>query len=146
MSAILLDGDALAGQRFKELADRTGALVARGVAPRLATVLVGDDTASQSYIDRKHQTCASLGIASDDIRLPGTISEVELLETVALLNADPAVHGVLVQLPLPAHIDEIRVGEAISPSKDVDGLHPVNLGRLLGRCAGPAALHPCGDP
>ena len=140
MTAILLDGDVLARRRFDELAARVVSLAKRGVVPRLATVLVGDNPASQSYIGRKHENCAELGMASDDIRLPGDVSEDALIAQVEALNADPLIHGVLVQLPLPAHLDEGRVGEAVSPAKDVDGLHPMNLGRLL---AGTPGLLPC---
>lgn len=140
MGAVLLDGDALARRRFTELAARVTALREKDVVPRLATVLVGENPASASYIGRKHENCAELGIASDDIRLPENTEEAVLLRRVAALNADPAIHGVLVQLPLPAQIDEARAGEAVAPAKDVDGLHPINLGRLL---AGKPGLLPC---
>lgn len=139
MPATLLDGDALAARLFAALTPRITALRDAGIIPRLATVLVGEDPASAQYITRKHANCAELGIGSDDIRLPHT-DTADLLALVARLNDDPKVHGVMVQLPLPAGLDEIRIGEAIAPQKDVDGLHPLNLGRLLN---GTPGLRPC---
>lgn len=139
MPAILLDGDALAAQGFAALKPRITALRDAGITPHLATVLVGDDPASAQYIGRKHANCAELGIGSDDIRLARTDTD-SLLELVARLNADPLVHGVMVQLPLPEGIDDTNVGEAIAPEKDVDGLHPCNLGRLLN---GTPGIRPC---
>lgn len=139
-NATLLDGDACADQLFLELKTRAAALLARGVVPKIVTILVGDDPASMAYVGRKHETCARLGIASEDIRLPATANESELLWIIAEKNADPLIDGVLVQLPLPAGIDALTVCTAIDPTKDVDGLHPVNLGRLL---MGEPDLLPC---
>jgi methylenetetrahydrofolate dehydrogenase (NADP+)/methenyltetrahydrofolate cyclohydrolase len=139
-TATLLDGDACADQLFLELGKRAAALVARGSTPKLVTLLVGDDPASSAYIGRKHETCARLGMASEDIRLPADVTQNELLEIIAIQNADPMVDGVLVQLPLPDGIDAGVVGRAIDPAKDVDGLHPVNMGKLL---IGTPDLLPC---
>lgn len=138
--AICLDGDAVAARFFETARDRVTALVAIGITPKLVTVLVGDDPASAAYIGRKHDTCAGLGIASDDLRLPGDISQSDLIARVRALCADPGTHGVMVQLPLPDGLDGDAVGLAIDPAKDVDGLHPLNLGLLL---AGTPGLLPC---
>lgn len=139
-TATMLDGDACADRLFTELGKRAAALVTRGCTPKLVTLLVGDDPASSAYIGRKHETCARLGIASEDIRLPADIAQNDLLEIIAAKNADPPVDGVLVQLPLPKGIDTGVVGMAIDAAKDVDGLHPVNLGKLL---IGTPDLLPC---
>lgn len=143
--AILLDGDALAARLRGEMKADAARLVARGIQPKMATLLVGDDPASASYIARKHADCAEIGIAVADIRLPADIGADELLARIAALNADPAVHGFMVQLPLPAGLDEAAMVEAIHPDKDIDGLHPINLGRLLADRSGflpctPAAI------
>jgi methylenetetrahydrofolate dehydrogenase (NADP+)/methenyltetrahydrofolate cyclohydrolase len=138
--AILLDGDALAARLRGEMkADVTG-LIARGIQPKMATLLVGDDPASASYIARKHADCAEIGIAVADIHLPADIGAADLLARIAALNADPAVHGFMVQLPLPAGLDEAAMVQAIHPDKDIDGLHPISLGRLL---AGRPGFLPC---
>lgn len=138
--AILLDGERLAASLRSAMGGEVQRLVARGIAPKLVTVLVGDDPASASYIARKHADCAELGIAVGDIRLPATITAAELRAQIAALNADPAVHGFMVQLPLPGHLDAGGMLEAVSPAKDIDGLHPINLGRLM---AGRQGLLPC---
>ena len=138
--AILLDGDALAECLRANMQRDAARLTARGITPRMATVLVGNDPASASYVARKHIDCAQIGIAVDDIKLPATVTAPELLAEIARLNADPAVHGFMVQLPLPAGLDEGVMLEAVSPAKDIDGLHPLNLGRLL---AGRPNLLPC---
>lgn len=135
-----LDGDVLAARLRQDLKQRVAGLKARGVAPAMATVLVGDNPASLSYIGRKHADCAEIGIAANDIRLPATTDRRQLLAGISRLNADPATHGFLVQLPLPAGLDEAAALEAVDPGKDMDGLHPVNLGRLL---AGRPGLLPC---
>ena len=127
VAATLMDGKALAERVRTELA----AEVAELGRVALATVLVGDDPASDVYVRGKHRAAGEVGIESRDLRLPGATSEDELLALVAELNADDGVDGVLVQLPLPAGIDEQRVIAEISPAKDVDGLHPFNAGRLL---------------
>jgi methylenetetrahydrofolate dehydrogenase (NADP+) / methenyltetrahydrofolate cyclohydrolase len=130
MAARLMDGKALAERIRGEIAEEVRELGELG----LATVLVGDDPASDTYIRLKHKAAAEVGIDARDIRLASQTTEAELLEQVAQLNADESIDGVLVQLPLPEHIDEARVIRSIDPIKDVDGLHPLNFGQLvLGR-------------
>lgn len=130
MTATLIDGKALGAKVRDEVAVSVAELGHVG----LATVLVGDDPASHIYIDLKQKAAQQAGMEARDLKLPTHLSEDELLATIAELNADDAVDGLLVQLPLPDHIDENRVIEAISPAKDVDGIHPLNAGRLyLGR-------------
>lgn len=138
--AILLDGDKLAERLRGEMKADAAQLMARGIQPKLATLLVGDDPASASYVARKHADCAEIGIAVEDMRLPATITSDELLAAIAALNADPSVHGFMVQLPLPGGLDEAAMLEAVRPDKDIDGLHPINLGRLL---AGQPGFLPC---
>lgn len=138
--AIVLDGDLLAIEVRQEMKSRVAALKTAGVTPKIATVLVGDDPASHSYIARKHADCLELGIESVDLRLPDDIEMSGLLAQVADLNRDEGVHGFLVQLPLPSHLDEEVVLSAVDPSKDIDGLHPVNLGAL---CAGFPKIMAC---
>lgn len=129
--AQILDGKATAAAIKKELTERVAALKERGVTPGLATVLVGDDPASHSYVGGKHRDCAEVGIASIRVELPETISQEELEAELDKLNTDPACTGYIVQLPLPKHIDTNRILEKIAPEKDADGLHPMNLGRLV---------------
>lgn len=129
--AQILDGKATAAAIKKELTERVAALKERGVTPGLATVLVGDDPASHSYVGGKHRDCAEIGIASIRVELPETISQEELEAELDKLNTDPACTGYIVQLPLPKHIDTNRILEKIAPEKDADGLHPMNLGRLV---------------
>jgi methylenetetrahydrofolate dehydrogenase (NADP+)/methenyltetrahydrofolate cyclohydrolase len=131
--AIVLDGDLLAIELRREMKSRVAALRTAGVTPKIATVLVGDDPASHSYIARKHADCVELGIESIDLRMPGDVDMSGLLAQVSDLNRDKSVHGFLVQLPLPSHLDGEAILAAVDPSKDIDGLHPVNLGAL---CAG----------
>jgi methylenetetrahydrofolate dehydrogenase (NADP+)/methenyltetrahydrofolate cyclohydrolase len=140
MSARIIDGNALARSVRNEVAARVRALSQRGVKPGLAVVLVGDDPASAVYVRNKVKDCEEVGIASTLDRLPAVTSEAALLARIAQLNADPAVHGILVQLPLPAHIDEHRVIEAISPAKDADGFHVSNVGLLM---TGKPLFRPC---
>jgi methylenetetrahydrofolate dehydrogenase (NADP+) / methenyltetrahydrofolate cyclohydrolase len=129
--AKLIDGKAYAlGLRQRVAKGVADLLAAGGKKPGLATVLVGDDAASQVYVRSKGRVAAELGMASFDHRLPADTSESELLALIASLNIDPAVHGILVQLPLPKHIDTAHVLLAIDPNKDVDGFHPTNVGRL----------------
>lgn len=130
MSAKIIDGKALAATVKQEAASQTEALKAQGITPCLAVVLVGEDPASQVYVRGKINDCAQCGIESLSIRLPETTTQAELLEQVQALAKDPAVHGILVQLPLPAGIDEKAVIDAIPPEKDVDGFSPVNVGRM----------------
>ncbi len=141
MPAQLIDGKAIGAAVRAEIKDRVGEFSARtGIKPNLVTVLVGDDPASRIYVRNKGKACHEAGMLSQQIDLPATLPENDLLALVAKLNADPAVHGILVQLPLPDHINESRVIEAISPDKDVDGFHPVNAGRLL---SGGSCFVPC---
>ncbi|MGV3016534.1 bifunctional methylenetetrahydrofolate dehydrogenase/methenyltetrahydrofolate cyclohydrolase [Rothia sp. 88186D007BW] len=127
----ILDGTATAAQIKSELAERVAALKEKGITPGLATVLVGDDPASRSYVGGKHRDCAEVGIASIKVELPETISQEDLEAELEKLNNDPACTGYIVQLPLPKHLDTNRVLEKIAPEKDADGLHPMNLGRLV---------------
>ncbi|MGE5699503.1 MAG: bifunctional methylenetetrahydrofolate dehydrogenase/methenyltetrahydrofolate cyclohydrolase FolD [Deltaproteobacteria bacterium] len=132
MTASLIDGKAIGASVRAEVKERAAELIARtGIRPCLAAVLVGEDPASAVYVRNKGKACIEAGMLSRQINLPATTSEKELLELVGQLNADDAVHGILVQLPLPGQIDESRVIETIAPDKDVDGFHPVNAGRLL---------------
>ncbi len=131
MSAQIISGKDIADGIRAELTSEVARLKDEaGVTPGLATVLVGDDPASQMYVGMKNKAAAAMGIHSRQITLPADTPEHELLGVVAGLNADPDIHGILVQSPLPDHIDEGRVVEAIDPSKDVDGLHPLNVGRI----------------
>ena len=127
----LIDGKSIAAAVRAELAAKAASLRARGIVPGLAVVLVGDNPASVSYVTAKEKACAETGIASFPHHLPAGTTQTELLALVARLNADPAVHGILVQLPLPRGLDEDAVLLAIDPAKDVDGFHPENAGRLL---------------
>lgn len=130
MSAKIIDGKALAAAVKQEAAQQVEELKARGITPCLAVVLVGEDPASQVYVRGKINDCAQCGIESRSVRLPETATQAELLAQVKLLAEDPAVHGILVQLPLPAQIDEKTVIDAIPLEKDVDGFSPVNVGRM----------------
>ncbi len=131
MTAGILDGRATAAAIKSELKQRVGRLRALGVVPGLATVLVGDDPASQNYVRMKHRDCEQVGIASIRVELPADATTAQLEEAIAALNADPACTGYIVQLPLPGHLDENRALGLIDPDKDADGLHPINLGRLV---------------
>ena len=131
MTARVIDGKALAAEIRGEVADRARRLADRGVIPGLAAVLVGEDEPSRIYVGAKQKAAAEVGIHSDRHDLPGGVSEPELLELVAHLGADPEVHGILVQLPLPEHISVLAVHEAIDPAKDVDALTPASVGRLV---------------
>ncbi|QPE05132.1 bifunctional methylenetetrahydrofolate dehydrogenase/methenyltetrahydrofolate cyclohydrolase [Microbacterium schleiferi] len=131
MTAQLLDGTATAAAIKGELRDRVAALAERGIVPGLGTLLVGEDGASRSYVTGKHRDCAEVGVASIAVELPATATQDEIADAVRALNADPAVTGFIVQLPLPKGIDENAILELIDPDKDADGLHPTNLGRLV---------------
>ncbi|MHB1583561.1 MAG: bifunctional 5,10-methylenetetrahydrofolate dehydrogenase/5,10-methenyltetrahydrofolate cyclohydrolase [Acidimicrobiales bacterium] len=144
MTATVLDGERLAARIRAELTDRVARLRAEGVQVGLGTVLVGDDPPSARYVAMKHADCAEVGIASVHEHLPATASQQQVEEVVGRLNADPAVHAFLVQLPLPDGLDEERVLLAVDPDKDVDGLHPVNLGRLVMGRPGPLPCTPAG--
>lgn len=140
MSARILDGAAIGREIRAEVAARVAELAARGRVPGLAVVLVGEDPASQVYVRSKGKACAEAGMHSETIRLPREASEAELLAVIDRLNADPAIHGMLVQLPVPKHIRTDTVLRRIDPAKDVDGFHPVNIGRLASDAP---ALAPC---
>ncbi|MCS4485201.1 bifunctional methylenetetrahydrofolate dehydrogenase/methenyltetrahydrofolate cyclohydrolase [Gleimia sp. 6138-11-ORH1] len=129
--AKVLDGKACAAQIKSELAQRVTALREKGIIPGLGTILVGDDPGSATYVAGKHRDCAEVGIESIRIDLPETASEAEILAAVEQLNHDPACTGYIVQLPLPKGVDTNKILEAIDPAKDADGLHPMNLGRLV---------------
>ena len=141
MPAQRLDGKALAATMRSEIAARVAARTAAGKRPPgLAAVLIGDDPASQTYVRNKHKACADAGLASAVHTLPAATTQAQLLDLVAQLNADPAVHGILVQLPLPKQIEEGAVIRAVSPAKDVDCFHPENVGLLV---AGFPRFYPC---
>ena len=139
-AAKLLDGKSLAAQVRTGVKQKVTALAQRGIRPGLAVILAGDDPASRVYVKNKVRACEETGIASTLIELPGSVSQGELLAQVDRLNRDAAVHGILVQLPLPKQIDSSKVLEAVSPAKDVDGFHEANMGALL---AGQPRLVPC---
>ena len=140
MTARIIDGKSIAQEVRAEWKVRADALKTRGVTPGLAVIIVGEDSASKVYVANKVKACAELGLHSEHIALPADISEATLLARIAALNADPQIHGLLVQLPLPKHIDSNKVLLAISPDKDVDGFHPVNVGALV---SGDTAFPPC---
>jgi len=131
MSAKIIDGKQVAQEMRAELQEEVARLAADGVVPGLGVVLVGEDPASQSYVTAKERACEKIGIYSEDNRLPAETSQEELLAIVERMNNDPKINGILVQLPLPKHIDESAVLLAIKPEKDVDGFHPVNLGKMV---------------
>ncbi len=130
MSAQLIDGKVVAKAVKEEVRSRVEALKARGIRPGLATVLVGDDPASHVYVRNKQRTCEELGMHSVGHNLPATTSQADVLALIDRLNRDPAIHGILVQLPLPKPLRSEPILYAVSPDKDVDGLHPVNIGKL----------------
>ncbi|MCS7337931.1 MAG: bifunctional 5,10-methylenetetrahydrofolate dehydrogenase/5,10-methenyltetrahydrofolate cyclohydrolase [Verrucomicrobiae bacterium] len=137
----LIDGRAIAAQIQAELAQRIAELKSRGIQPGLAFVRVGEDPASKVYVGRKEKVSAELGIYSETHVLPETTTESELLGLIAKLNADKRLHGILVQAPLPAHIRPAVVYSSVSPEKDVDGFHPLNLGKLM--LGDPTGFEPC---
>jgi len=140
VTATILDGKATAAAVKAELAIRVAALNAKGIFPGLGTVLVGDDPGSHAYVGGKHKDCAEVGIASIRVDMPADSSQEAVNAKIAELNADPAVTGYIVQLPLPRHLDSNSVLELMDPNKDADGLHPTNLGRLV---LGTEAPLPC---
>jgi methylenetetrahydrofolate dehydrogenase (NADP+)/methenyltetrahydrofolate cyclohydrolase len=131
VTARILDGKAIAAQIRAEVAERVRALADRGIVPGLAAVLVGDDQASRIYVGQKHKACADVGIRSEQIDLPAYVTEHELLATIRRLNRDPEIHGIVLQLPLPGHLHELELQRQMAPDKDVDGLHPWNIGMML---------------
>ncbi len=138
---IILDGKSVAAAVLEECRTETAALLAEGIKPGLAVVLVGSDPASQVYVGSKTRTCEDLGFHSLKIELPTETSQAELLEVVRKLNADPAIHGILVQSPPPKHIDEEAIIRALDPRKDVDGFHPENVAKLV--LEDPSGFVPC---
>lgn len=131
MEAKVIDGKQVAAELRQGLQEEAAALSKRGITPGLATVLVGEEPASQVYVRMKEKACAEVGIASQGIRPPADIPQDDLIAQIEELNRDPAIHGILVQLPLPKHLDSPEVLQQVSPAKDVDGFHPLNLGKLL---------------
>ena len=140
MTARILDGRRISREVLAEVGEQVRALRGRGVVPRLAVVLVGDDPASAVYVRNKGRRAAEVGIETVDVRLPARTSRADLDARIADLAQDPSVHGILVQLPLPDHLDARAILEAIPPAKDVDGFHPDNVGRLV---LGTPRLVPC---
>jgi methylenetetrahydrofolate dehydrogenase (NADP+) / methenyltetrahydrofolate cyclohydrolase len=144
MSATIIDGKAYAQGLRARIADAVSGLSRQGVTPGLAVVIVGEDPASQLYVKNKARQTVEVGMRSFEHTLPASTGEAELLDLVARLNADPAVDGILVQLPLPKQIDAQKVIEAIDPTKDVDGFHPINAGRLMTGVPGLVSCTPLG--
>jgi methylenetetrahydrofolate dehydrogenase (NADP+)/methenyltetrahydrofolate cyclohydrolase len=144
MAAILLDGEAVAARIKAEVAERAALLAREGVHVGLGTILVGDDAPSARYVSLKHEDCAALGIYSVGEHLPATATQAEVMDAIARFNGDPKVSAYLVQLPLPAGLDEEQALLAVDPAKDADGLHPLNLGRLVLGTPGPLPCTPAG--
>ena len=140
MTAQVIDGKQVAADMRAELKEEVAGLKKQGIVPGLGVILVGDDAASKSYVTAKEKTCEEIGIYSDDNRLPAETSQQELMALVAKMNKDPKIHGILVQLPLPKHLNEAEVLLAIDPAKDVDGFHPMNVGKMV---VGEKAFLPC---
>lgn len=140
MSAIVINGRDLAAQIREDMKEEIASLKEKGIKPHLTVILVGDDPASKSYVAGKEKASQEVGISSEIIRLDASTTQEQLLEHINRLNKDDKVHGILVQLPLPEHISEQAVIEAISPEKDVDGFHPVNIGRMM---TGQKTFLPC---
>jgi len=140
MAAQIINGVELASAKRAQLAKEVEELKKKGIEPGLAVILVGDNPASHSYVKGKQKACAEVGIRSTLLTFPATITESMLLEQIGRLNRDETVHGILVQLPLPNHINELKIIEAIAPEKDVDGFHPINVGRMM---VGQKAFLPC---
>ena len=140
MTATIIDGKAVSQKIKEQVKTRVEKLKEQDVVPGLAVVLIGENSASHTYVKNKKKTCEALGMRSDLHQFPDTMSEAELLSTIEGLNNDPAIHGILVQLPLPAHIDEFKVILAIDPAKDVDGFHPISVGNMM---IGREAFLPC---
>jgi methylenetetrahydrofolate dehydrogenase (NADP+)/methenyltetrahydrofolate cyclohydrolase len=144
MAAILLDGEAVAARIKAEVAERAAVLAREGIHVGLGTILVGDDAPSARYVSLKHEDCAALGIYSVGEHLPATATQAEVMDAIARFNGDPKVSAYLVQLPLPAGLDQEQALLAVDPAKDADGLHPLNLGRLVLGTPGPLPCTPAG--
>jgi len=140
MAARILDGKALAAEVLSGIASEAARLAQRGIHPGLAAILVGDDAASRIYVRNKVRACEQTGVRSKLLELPASVTQQALASVIGELNRDTSIHGILVQLPLPKHIDAARILDAVSPDKDVDGFHPQNLGALV---AGTPKLVPC---
>ena len=140
MSATVIDGKQVAHDIREELKKECATLKERGVVPGLGVILVGEDPASQSYVKAKEKACAETGLYSDDNKLPAETTQEELIALVKKMNDDPKIHGILVQLPLPKHLNEAEVLLTITPDKDVDGFHPMNVGKMV---VGEEAFMPC---
>jgi len=140
MAAKIIDGKQIAADMQAEIKEEVTKLRQEGIVPGLGVILVGDDPASQSYVTAKERACEALGIYSDDNRLPADTTQEDLIALIERMNNDPKINGILVQLPLPKHLDEGQVLLAISPDKDVDGFHPTNIGKMV---AGQPAFLPC---
>ena len=140
MTAQIIDGKQVAADMREELKKEVAKLKEQGIVPGLGVILVGEDPASKSYVTAKERTCEEIGIYSDDNRLPAETSQKELMVLVRKMNQDPKIHGILVQLPLPKHLNETEVLLAIDPVKDVDGFHPMNVGKMV---VGEEAFLPC---
>jgi methylenetetrahydrofolate dehydrogenase (NADP+)/methenyltetrahydrofolate cyclohydrolase len=140
MAAKIIDGKQIAADMRAELKEEVARLARDGIVPGLGVILVGEDPASQSYVKAKERACEEIGLFSDDNRLPADASQQELMAVVERMNNDPKINGILVQLPLPKHLNEAEVLLAIDPDKDVDGFHPMNVGRMV---VGEKAFLPC---
>ena len=140
MAAKIIDGKQIAETIRRELKNRISVLKEKGITPGLGVILVGNNPASRSYVTAKEHACDSIGIYSDDNRLPEDVTETDLLKKINEMNLDPKIHGILVQLPLPKHINEAIVLLAIDPKKDVDGFHPINVGKMM---IGEDTFFPC---
>ncbi|MCA1808705.1 MAG: bifunctional methylenetetrahydrofolate dehydrogenase/methenyltetrahydrofolate cyclohydrolase FolD [Kiritimatiellia bacterium] len=140
MTAKIIDGKQIAAELRQELKQKVAALKERGIVPGLGVILVGDDPASHSYVTAKERACAEIGLHSDDNRLPVDVSQPELMALIERMNADPKIHGILMQLPLPSQINEAEVLTKIAVDKDVDGFHPISVGRMV---IGQKAFLPC---
>jgi len=140
MTAQIIDGKQVAADMRAELKEEVAKLKEQGIVPGLGVILVGEDPASKSYVTAKERTCEEIGIYSDDNRLPAETTQEDLMALVEKMNKDPKIHGILVQLPLPKHLNEAEVLLAIDPAKDVDGFHPMNVGKMV---VGEKAFLPC---
>lgn len=140
MAATIIDGKQIAKKKHEEISREVEKLKIENIIPGLVVILVGNNPASRTYVKSKERTCTNLGMNSVLIELPETVSEIELLAKIEELNLDSSIHGILIQLPLPKHINEKRVIETIVPEKDVDGFHPINIGRMM---TGQDAFLPC---
>jgi methylenetetrahydrofolate dehydrogenase (NADP+) / methenyltetrahydrofolate cyclohydrolase len=140
MAAIIIDGKQIAKKKHEEISKEVEQLKRENIIPGLVVILVGNNPASRTYVKNKEKTCTNLGMNSILVELPETVSEIELLAKIEEFNVDSSIHGILIQLPLPKHINEKKVIETIVPEKDVDGFHPVNIGRMM---TGQDSFLPC---